>query len=91
MEMWNELFGPLVEDGRVGSRHISTFLALLQLRERHGGPGPFFIKRGEIMRMGKLKGEGTYYRVMRELDEWGYIEYWPSNRKEGRSKVFLVG
>ena len=111
-----ELFHALQQDGRVGSRHISTYLALLQCRERHlralvqrnatantsapitpapqpvspvAQTRPFYIHRDEIMRLAKIQGRNTYYRIMSELDAWGYIEYWPSRRSKGASKVFL--
>lgn len=114
-----EIFLPLTQDGRVGSRHISTYLALLQCQERflrtyaaghgqqrasapaqaHGQApaqsaptarlGPFYIHRDEIMRLAKIQGRNTYYRTMSELDAWGYIEYWPSRRSNGATKVFL--
>jgi len=54
-----------------------------------GRPGPFYIHRDEIMRLAKIQGPNTYYRTMSELDAWGYIEYWPSRRSKGATKVFL--
>lgn len=89
MATLNEIFHLLIDDRRIGSRHISVFLALLQLKEREPREGPFYIRREEVMRFGKIQGRTTYYRVMGELDAWGYIEYWPSCRNEGRTKVFL--
>lgn len=89
MATLNELFHCLVEDRRIGSRHISIFLALLQCREREAVKGPFYIRKEELMRLGKIQGVSTYYTIMKDLDRWGYIEYWPSYRSEGRSKVYL--
>ena len=89
MATLNELFYLFAADRRIGSRHISIFVALWLCKERENRVGPFYIRREEVMRLGKIQGRNTYYRVMGELDTWGYIEYWPSCRKEGRTKVFL--
>jgi hypothetical protein len=45
------------------------------------------IRREELIRLAKVEGKTTYYRVMRDLARWGYVEYRPSRDSEGRSKV----
>lgn len=87
MSSLTEILQPLMRDSRIGTVHICAFLALLQLKERSRRKGVFFVRRDGVMWLAKIKGRTTYYRVMRELDEWGYIEYWPSFK--GRSKVWI--
>jgi chromosome segregation and condensation protein ScpB len=48
------------------------------------------IQREELMRLAKIRGKTTYFRVMGELAEWGFIEYRPSRDKGGRSRVRVV-
>jgi hypothetical protein len=31
------------------------------------------------MRRAKIQGRTTYYRVMKDLVRWGYVEYWPGD------------
>jgi hypothetical protein len=73
----------------VGPSHISMYLALLQCKERINKEMPFLIRRDELMRLSKIQSRTRYYGIMKELDEWGYIEYWPSYKNAGKSKVFV--
>jgi hypothetical protein len=86
MDEIRELLSPLVGDDRVGPVHVCLYLAILQYGERHSAAAPFYIRRGELMRLAKIRGKTTYFRVMGELAEWGYIEYRPSRDKGGRSR-----
>jgi len=74
------VLAPLVRDSRVGPVHLCVFLALV-LSKR--GTGSFDVQRREVSRLAKIKGKGTYYRVMKDLAEWGYIGYWPRKGREG--------
>jgi hypothetical protein len=87
MEGIGELLAPLVGDDRVGPVHVCLYLAILQCGERQPVATPFFIRREELMRLAKIRGKTTYFRVMGELAKWGYVEYWPSRDKGGRSKI----
>jgi hypothetical protein len=91
MEGIGELLAPLVGDDRVGPVHVCLYLAILQFGERQGLAAPFYIRREELMRLAKIRGKTTYFRVMGELAKWGYVEYWPSWDKGGRSRVRVVG
>jgi hypothetical protein len=90
MEGIGELLAPLVGDDRVGPVHVCLYLAIVQCRERQGLAATFFIRREELMRLAKIRGKTTYFRTMGELAEWGYVEYWPSRDKGGRSRVKAV-
>jgi hypothetical protein len=89
MAALSELLHPLLRDGRIGPAHISLYLAILQCKERVDKEMPFLIRREELMRLGKIRARTTYYRLLRDLDQWGHIEYWPSYKSAGKSKVFI--
>jgi hypothetical protein len=36
------------------------------------------VDRERVMGMARIRGVTTYYRVMRELGDWGFVEYRPS-------------
>jgi hypothetical protein len=91
MEGIGELLAPLVGDDRVGPVHVCLYLAILQCGERQPVATPFFIRREELMRLAKIRGKTRYCRVRGELAKWGYLEYWPSRDKGGRSRVRVVG
>jgi hypothetical protein len=85
MEGIGEILGPLIADPRAGPVHMCLYLAILMCEVTEGAP--FVIRRAELMRLAKVRGKTTYFRMMRELAEWGYIEYWPSVAREGKSRV----
>jgi len=68
------------EDPRVGPVHISLFVVLLGMSE---GKGIFRVRREEVMERAKIYGRTTYYKCMRELGRFGYIEYWRGGRRSG--------
>ncbi|GGB20147.1 hypothetical protein [Puia dinghuensis] len=80
-----QLLQPLRSDERVGPVHVCVYLALLQCGG--GRKGWFHIQRDEVMRLAKIKGRRTYYRVMGELAEIGFVEYWASRNGKSGSRV----
>jgi len=74
-------------DHRIGTAHVSLYVALLGLREELGVRGFFPVDREEVMARAKILGRERYYGCLRELAEAGYIEYWPENYPGKRSKV----
>jgi hypothetical protein len=73
MERIWEMLEQLVKDERVGPVHVCVFLALVRMKDC----GERF-RREEVMRLAKVKGKTTYFRVMKDLGKWGYIDYKPS-------------
>jgi hypothetical protein len=60
-------------DGRTGPGHICVYLALF---ECSAGAGEWFVvDRRRVMEMAKVKGLGTYYRVIGDLVRMGVVEY----------------
>lgn len=91
-----ELFPPLslfykaiADDSRLGSTHISLYMALLQQWNIKGGVNPVYISRTEIMKIAKINARQTYNRCMNNLEEFGYIKYEPSLNGSVKSRVIL--
>jgi hypothetical protein len=92
-----ELFPPLsgfyeaIEgDVRIGTTHISLYMALLQQWNLAGGKNSFSIERTVIMKAAKINARYTYNKCMNNLNEYGYIRYQPSTNGYTKSKVILV-
>lgn len=79
MKKLRALMGPLVEDARVGPVHVCMYLALVLCRRGGDASGSWGVRRAEVMRLAKIRGKTTYYRVMKDLVRWGYIEYRPGD------------
>lgn len=91
-----ELFSPLTnfytavsEDPRIGTTHVSIYLALLQQWNVKGGVNPFPIERAAIMKIAKISARHTYNRCMNDLQAFGYLAYTPSANASTRSSVYL--
>ena len=93
-----ELFPPLTEfyeaiedDVRIGTSHISLYMALLQQWNLNGGSNPVIIIRTTIMKAAKINARYTYNKCMNNLQEFGYIIYLPSSNAFSSSIVYLKG
>lgn len=75
-------------DSRISPTHISLYFALLNesvlLQENS-----FVLRREAIMTDAKIFSPVTYNRCMKDLHEYGYIEYRPSFAI-GKSEVLIV-
>lgn len=81
MELFPQLsdfYNSIANDARIGTTHISLFMALLQQWNLNGGKKCFNIYREQIMKVAKISGRYTYNKCMNELQEFGYIRYKPS-------------
>jgi hypothetical protein len=70
-------FTVAVHDERIDSNHISLYMALFQQWNLNNFQNPVSITRKEILQASKLT-RTIYHRCMKELHEYGYIQYVPS-------------
>lgn len=91
-----ELFPPLsvfykaiADDARIGSTHISIYMALLQQWNINGGSNPVKIEREVIMNAAKVNARQTYNKCINELQEYGYIIYEPCSNQFEASVIHL--
>jgi hypothetical protein len=90
MKTLSELMKPLVDDPRVGPLHLAMYLAIWQCWEKAGQVEAFVVHRRELMRMAKVYGNTTYYRLMAELNNIGVIAYMPRRWKKDGTTIFIV-
>jgi len=74
----NHVLECFTEDERIIHRHISMYMALFFLWNKLKFPEIIHIERGELMPLSKLGSMKFYHLTLRELHEWGYIDYRPS-------------
>jgi hypothetical protein len=77
------------EDPRIGPTHISLFVAILQYRNDHGFTNPVCVFGKDLMLLAKISAAGTYHRSIRDLHEYGYIQYIPSYNHFLGSLIYL--
>lgn len=86
----NGFFARLSEDKRMSSYHISLYFALFQQWNADRFEQQFVITRAETMEMSRLGSVNTYARCMKELSQWGYIQYIPSSNIHSGSRVSCI-
>lgn len=77
-------------DPRVGPSHISLYMALFQLYNLNGFTNPINISRKKVMPLAKISGFATFHRCIKDLSEFGYLEYRPSYNRSIDSQVSLI-
>jgi len=86
----NGFFARLAEDRRMSSYHISLYFALFQQWNADRFGEQFVITRAETMEISRLGSGNTYARCMKELSQWGYIQYIPSSNIHSGSRVSCI-
>lgn len=61
-------------DPRIGISHIGLYAVLVTFQK--SGVIEAFAK--QVMIVAKITARSTYYKLIRELDEYGYLSYMPS-------------
>jgi hypothetical protein len=79
----------IAADTRIGSSHISIYMALLQQWNLNGGTNPLKIERAIVMKAAKINARQTYNKCIKNLQEFGYITYLPSLNQFTKSTVYL--
>jgi hypothetical protein len=77
------------EDERITPWHISLYFALFQIWNNTRFKEDINIRREELMSLSKIGSANTYTRSLKELNEWGYIQYTPSKSRFKSSKVHM--
>ena len=77
------------EDSRISPVHISLFIAIMQYWNDNNFSNPISIFTKRLMQLAKISGFATYYKTIKELDEYGYIKYKPSHNQYARSQIYF--
>lgn len=83
---WNAI----AKDPRITMRHIGLYAALLCVWRKEGAKDPLCLFSHDIMSAAKMITQSTYHQYIRQLDEYGYLKYVPSFKKNQPSKIFLL-
>ena len=93
MEQVKELtsfYSAIKSDPRIGTTHISLYMALFQFYNLNRLTNPIAITRTSVMEVAKIRGFATYHKCMKDLVECGYIQYEPSFDPGVSSRVYLL-
>ncbi len=76
-------------DNRLNPTHISMYMAIFQFWNINHFQNPISICRNQVMRVSKICSNATYHKCIKELNEYGYLEYFPSFNPYKGSLVHL--
>jgi hypothetical protein len=74
----NGFFENSGRDENMSAYHISLYMSLFQLWNLNRFRNPFPVDREELMQLSRIGSKNTYARCMKQLHEWGYIDYSPA-------------
>lgn len=86
----NGVFSNFAKDSRLNPSHISLYMALFNLANTLHFPKEFQVDRNEMMRDAKIGSLTTYHKCIKELNEFKYVEYYPSHNRFRGSKIILI-
>jgi len=93
MEQVKELanfYAAIKDDPRIGTTHISLYMALFHFYNLNEFQNPIKITRASVMQVAKIGGLATYHKCIKDLKEFGYISYTPSYNPSISTKVHLL-
>lgn len=85
----SDFFLAIERDPRISITHIGVYAALLQYWKQHQYENPMQVFSYEIMRIAKISASATYHKCIRDLNEYGYIRYEPSFKRNQGSKIYF--
>ncbi|SEN57314.1 hypothetical protein SAMN05192574_103562 [Mucilaginibacter gossypiicola] len=78
-------------DARISIAHIGLYTSLIQMQLEQGLETPLLAYGKDIMHFARISSSATYHKLIKDLDEHGYVHYEPSYYKGIKSRIFLEG
>lgn len=82
-------FQKVAADNRLNPTHVSLYMAVFQFWNSERFQNPVSISRQELMRISKISAKATYHKCIKDLHNFGYIQYMPSYNPFKGSLVYL--
>jgi len=80
----------IAEDPRISAAHVSVFVGLWKLWIEYGNQYSLTFVCQEVKGLSKISSNSTFHKRIRELHNYGYIEYFPSfNHYQGSQVNFM--
>ena len=86
---FNTAISQLSNDDRVTVWHVCVYMAIFFRWRENAYRNPVSITRREIMRLAHIGSIATYHKYIRQLHDFGYLEYLPSYNPSLGSHVYI--
>jgi hypothetical protein len=80
----------VVSDDRLRPVHISFFLALCNKWITNRFESVYHTSRSQLMRASHIRSKATYHKVLKDLEDFGYVQYHPSYHPIHGSSVRMM-
>ena len=90
MEYISRFFSQAQKDPRISVTHIGLFAALIRVFITGGMQNPFRAFSYQVMPIAKISSTATYHKCIRDLSDFGYINYLPSYKSKIGSSIGLI-
>lgn len=90
MEPLHSFLSAIEKDPRITTAHISVYVSLWKKWRDNGANGPLSFFRADLTELCKISSYNTYFRVLKQLHEYGYIKYIPSYNHFIGSRVHFI-
>lgn len=83
-------FKCVASDERLFPTHISLVMALFYFSSGEQPALPFQVSRPKLMRFSRIRSIATYHKNIKDLTDYGYIEYKPSWHPQRGTQIRLI-
>ncbi|SEW52838.1 hypothetical protein [Chitinophaga arvensicola] len=83
-------YAQVEKDDRLHANHVSLYLALFQLWNRHRFPVSFPVSRQDVLRLCRIGSRNTYARCLKDLQDFNYITYKASKQLFAPGMVTII-
>ena len=77
-------------ESRFYATHISLLMALFYYSDSDAPEKTFQVSRPKLMRFSRIKSIATYHKNIKDLVEFGYIEYNPSWHPQRGTQIRFI-
>lgn len=88
-DILNVFFTATLKDSRINKGHLAVFTALIYLWSIRKFPDGLSLFGKEVMEVSKISSTATYHRIIKELNEYGYLKYEPSFFRGKASSIYF--
>lgn len=87
LQQLTRFINTVVTDTRLKPVHVLLSLALCHCWMKNRFQRSYRVSRRVLMEASRIRSRATYHKVIRELQEFGYLKYFPSYHPVEGSKV----
>jgi len=90
LNLYRDLLRKLIVDNRITVWHMAMVFGIVQLSHCNDIAEPIYISRKKVMELSHINNFVTYHKCIKELQNFGYIKYFPSYHPAIGSKILFI-